>query len=393
MKRSRPIQTGHVYRKGPSWILQWREDVRTAEGKLERKKFHRRLAPLVDEEGKRITKREADRIAWEQVLSKLNQISVYATSLATVEEFWKKKFEPEHIASLKPAGQRHYKYCERKIMPELGPVALREVSHDHVLTLCRHLATESGGALGTQSVLHIRNALSGMFRHALAVGFLTGDNPARGVRLPPMKRKQQQALSFSDAQRLIAAYPSPVKEMVHTSLLTSMNVAELAALRVKHVNLNDEPAMIDGEILPAYSVMVRENYYEGKYSSVKTSARRRIVPLVPQLIVSLMAMIATNCVQGPETHLFQNKVGGVINYHNLARRVLRPFAEKLGITGVSWHVFRRSTATWAELIEMPMSERTAIMGHASGQMTMHYTQADIARRREYLVKMQARLVQ
>ena len=389
MRRARPIQQGHVFKKGPSWFLQWREDVRTPDGNVTRQKFTRRLAPA-RLAGKQITQREAERLAWEQVLSKLNQVAIYPQSLATIAEYWQGKFEPEHIAQLKPAGQKHYKWCATHILPAIGTQTMRETSRDTLRTFC---LDKSRAGLGSQSITHLRNALSALFRHAIEARHITGDNPARGFRVPQVTHRPARALSFADAQRLMNAYPAPVKQMVHTSLLTSLNIAELAALRVKHLNLTDAPAQLDAEVIPPYSLIVRENYYEGQYSTVKTAARRRTVPLVPALVVSLLALIATNPAQGSEAHVFQNRRGGAINYHNLARRTLKPIADRLGIAGVSWHVFRRSTATWAELIDMPLSERIAVMGHASGTMTMHYTQPDIERRRQYLDEMQHKLIQ
>ena len=40
---------------------------------------------------------------------------------------------------------------------------------------------------------------------------------------------------------------------------------------------------------------------------------------------------------------------------------------------------------------MPMSEKQALLGHRKAMMTLHYTQADIERRRTYLAEMERQL--
>ncbi|MCS7261047.1 MAG: hypothetical protein NZ765_09730, partial [Anaerolineae bacterium] len=124
MERRRPIQRGYLYRKGPSWYLQWREDVRCEDGRIERRKFKARIAPATGPGA--VSRREAERIAWHEILSRLNAVSLFPASLATVREFWEHRFEPEVVANLKPGGQKHYAWCKRVILSHIGDMRLRE---------------------------------------------------------------------------------------------------------------------------------------------------------------------------------------------------------------------------------------------------------------------------
>lgn len=380
MERRRPLQRGYLYRKGPSWILQWREDVRTEDGRIERRKFKARIAPATGPGA--VSRREAERIAWQEILSRLNTVSLFPASLATVSEFWQQRFEPEVVANLKPGGQKHYAWCKRVILAEIGDMRLREVTHEHVAHLVRRLI-ESGRSV--QTALHMRNAVSALFRHAAVVGAFTGANPAQGVRLPPMRRKEKPALTYAQVARLLMAYPSPVREMVYLAAMTSLNVAEMLALRWRDLNLTDEPAIRDAELLPPRSLRVREQFYRGKFCTLKAGARRRIVPLTTQLVRMLEDWRSMTAWHREEDLVFANRRGGPQWETNLARRVLRPIAQKvLGVDWVSWHVFRHTTATWTEDVGMPMSDRRALMGHARATMTLDYTRDDIERRRRYL---------
>jgi hypothetical protein len=106
MARRRGQKNGHLYKKGPSWILRWREDVRTASGDLQRGRFSRTIGPATGPD--KLTRKEAERQAWSEVLEKLDNVTIHPQSLATVKEFVSAKFEPEWIWALKPAGKKHY---------------------------------------------------------------------------------------------------------------------------------------------------------------------------------------------------------------------------------------------------------------------------------------------
>jgi len=384
MERRRPLQRGYLYRKGPSWMLQWREDVRTEDGRILRKKFKARIAPAAGPGA--VSRREAERIAWREILARLNQASLFPASLATVREFWEQRFLREVVANLKPAGQKHYDWCATHILAHLGELRLREVTHEHVSRMIRAVI-ESGRSV--QTAVHLRNAVSALFRHATVVGAYSGPNPAQGVRTPPMRRKEKPALTWEQFARLMMAYPSPVREMVYLAAMTSLNVAEMLGLRWRDLNLTDEPAVRDSELLPPYSLRVRGQYYRGQFCTPKTSSRRRIVPLTPQLVRMLTEWQQMTPFRGEDDLVFANRRGRPHSDTLLARRVLRPIAQKvLGVDWVSWHVFRHTTATWTEAVGMPLSERRALMGHARVGMTLDYTRDDIERRRQYLERIE-----
>jgi hypothetical protein len=51
--------------------------------------------------------------------------------------------------------------------------------------------------------VHIRNAISAVFKHAKLKHAYTGDNPVPGVRMPEMNRKEAHALGFDTARQLL----------------------------------------------------------------------------------------------------------------------------------------------------------------------------------------------
>lgn len=384
MARRRGQQKGYVHRQGDVWYLAYREDALDENGRLTRIRRNVRIAAA-----KEVSKREAQRIAGE-ILRKVDEQAVMPLSLITVGEFIERRFKPDVTWALKHAGKKHYDYILGKhVVPALGDVRLREVGTDEVQALVKQ-KIEAGYSV--QTAVHIRNAISAVFSHAKLKRAYSGDNPAQGVRLPEMSRKESHALSFKMGRDLLLALPPTVRTMSLLSMTTGMNVAELLALRWKRINLTDEIAIVGAEVLKPCSLAVRENYYRGQFGSVKAKSRRRDVPLSQSVVTALMELRAASAYSGSEDLVFATRNGTPLSERNLLRRVLKPAGEQLGAPWLSWHVFRHTHATLGEQIGMALSDRQAQMGHGDVRMTMHYTHSDINRRRRSIEEMTDRLV-
>ena len=261
MARKRGQQRGYVHRQGSWWYVAFREDALDKEGKLVRVRRNQRIA-----DAKEVSKREAQRIA-RDILNRVDEQAQQPASLATVQEFIENRFEPDVIWALKPAGKKHYNYILNKhVIPGIGDLRLRNVTNDDIQALVK-LKIEKGYSV--QTAVHIRNAVSAVFNHAKLKRAYSGDNPAVGVRVPEMTRKETQSLSFEAGRAVLAILPSPVREMALLSITTSLNVAEMLGLRWKRVNLSAQLQVVSGQVLQPCTLAVRENY------SVESSDRSR----------------------------------------------------------------------------------------------------------------------
>lgn len=389
MTKQRPIQTGHVYRRGPSWFVQYREDTRDAAGAVIRRKRKEKLAPVTLPDGRAITKREAERIAYERILAPLNQLATHAGSLYTIEEYWQRIFRPAHDAGLKAAGRRHYDYLAGRILENFGAVALRDLKAEHIQTFLADLA---GAGIGAQTARHYRNAISALYRFAIARGDHPGPNPAAAARAPRIGlRGHREALTLWEAHTLCHALPEPVATAARLSVLTSLTAGEVFGLDRYHVNIEPEPIIRAWGILPPFTLIVAQTVYAGALDTPKAERRRRLVPLTPALADQLALVLATAPRQEPEAPLFQGAHGARVDYHNLQNRTLRPLTSKLFGRAIGWHALRRTAATLTELAGMPLSERQALLGHAAPQMTLYYSVADLDRRRPYLTAIETAL--
>ena len=87
-------------------------------------------------------------------------------------------------------------------------------------------------------------------------------------------------------------------------MTTSLNVAEMLALRWKWVNLTGEAKIVSGQFLQPYTLAVRETYYRGEFGSVKARSRRRDVPLSRGVVEALACIRARSAFTGPEDLVF-----------------------------------------------------------------------------------------
>ena len=141
-----------------------------------------------------------------------------------------------------------------------------------------------------------------------------GDNPAQGIRMPEMQRKETHALSFDPGRDVL-------------------------------LHLTGEPALLGGEVLQPHTLVVRENFYRGKFGSVKAKSRRRAVPLSRSVVEALVSLRARGKFTGPDDLVFASREGTPLNENKLPRRIIKPVAVKLGIPWLSGHVFRIGMAS------------------------------------------------
>lgn len=365
MARRRGQRKGYVYEKSGSWVLQWREDVRSAGGTIDRHKFARVIAPAKGAGA--VSKRQAQRIAWEDVLAKLDTASLRPQSLATVADFVKAKFEPEVVWSLKATGgQPHYKYLlEKHVLPAIGALRLRDVTLAHI----QKLIAQRYPKYSVQTLVHIRNCVSAVFRHAKACQWYAGDLPTEGLRLPEMRRKERRALGREQAAAIITALRSPYRELAFLLATTGLRIGEACGLRWKRVNFE------------LGTLEIRESYIKGKWSTTKNENSVRLLPL-PAAVAPLLARLKQRAhLVGPNDPVFITTHGNPCDAATTAEKFLKPVARELGMPWVSWHSLRHTAATFADQAGLSVAERKRILGHGTDRMAMHYSHADLEKTR------------
>src|ERR1035438_7135187 len=156
---------------------------------------------------------------------------------------------------------------------------------------------------------------------------------------------------------------SPCFEAVLWSCTSSPNYAEMAAVRWRRVNLTDQPTLADGRNLPSYTAAIREDYYGGEFSSTKTEARNRLIPLAPTLVKALTALKARSRFHGPDNLAFCDHRGKPLHKDTMDYK-LEKASKQAGIPQTRWHSLRRYFATQSDRLGMPQQDRQRTLGHS-----------------------------
>jgi integrase len=416
MARRRLQQKGELTNSGGYWRLRWHEDHINADGECKRG-WSRSVCIGPSEGPGALTRKQAQRFAWDNFLSRLDQNNRTPQSIMTVREFVDRKFLPEHVVYLKRSGREHYESQlpfvldgvpdkkrgrggktrfgpgeERPVIHRrfgIGDTRLRDVRREDAQRL---VGTMLDRGYSVQAAKHVKTVISAIYTHALEEDWFSGRNPAQGVRLPEMVRATPHALSFDQLSNLLPVLTPRVRAMVFMASLTSMNIAEICGLRWKRLNLRADPIIMDAELLPAFTAAVREQYYKGEYGSEKAKARRRNVPLPVWLVAALVELKKRDHWVGPEDPVFAGASGKPVCENAIVQRHLKPAGEKLDMPWLSWHDLRRTFATLADADKMSIGERKELMGHARAEQTLAYTHTPNEQARRVLEALSDRLV-
>src|SRR5215472_14844079 len=206
MTRIRLQQSGDLYLQGGFWKLRWRQEAIDANGSVERH-CHKPTVIGLATGPHGVTKEEAQRIAWENLLSWPKLDEQPRQSQQTIREFVEKVFIPEHVAIKAASGRTHFRAILKHVLtpeevdrvfhvdastsntklkavpnwPYLGSIRLANTRPEDVQRL---IAAAVAHGYSAQTVKHIRNVVGAIFNHARKGQCFTGDNPAGPVTLP-----------------------------------------------------------------------------------------------------------------------------------------------------------------------------------------------------------------
>lgn len=388
MARKVGVQKGSLVKRGPSWLVKFREYAKDENNQPVVIPRCERIGPRVGPGA--LTKADAQREANRLYLDDINRRNLKPSSSMLLKDFIETKFQLQVVQKKKASGRKHYNYIlEAFVVPAIGSRRLCDVDVDAIETLVSSVRADG---YAWQTAMHCQTCVSRIFRLAKKLKLYQDENPACGVDAgdKPIQRKRP-GYTFQQAALVLNRMRSPEKQMAKLSIATSMNVAEMCGVRLKWCNFTGEIAIVEGEVLGPYCVGVRENYYEGEYGTLKAGKRLRNVPLPADLAAELAAFAAASKFHGPEDPLFSSRNGTPVDQHNISNRRFAPLTLRLGFP-VTWHGFRRAHSTFVgTLTDVSIEDRQATMGHADAKMTLHYSIADVERRRAIPERILAKL--
>ena len=244
-------------------------------------------------------------------------------------------------------------YLKKHVRPRWAATPIAEIKALEILDWLKSLtlAPKTRGHVG--ALLHM------LFERAMLWGLLDVQrNPMELVKLKGTSKrsKKPQILTPEKFQELVSVLREPYKAMVIVAMCTGMRVSEVLALRWEHIDFD------------AGSMMVQQGVVNGRIGKVKTEASNDEIPLDLAFAQILLSF------KGDRTNglVFPSPVtGGCFYAGMIQQQILKPAAQKIGLPGVGWHVFRHTYRSFLDETGAPIGVQQKLMRHSNVATTMN----------------------
>jgi integrase len=360
----RRYQRGSVRKKNGNYVLRYRDDCITPDGKAERPQKSVILGVVSGFRGKNEARKAADRI-----MQEVNRAAPRPQVTVTLGEFWAEHFKPNVVEKMKLNTRDMYQLLwKNHIAPALERERMRDITGLHIDRL---LSNKYKQGYASQTVLHLRSVLSKMFKTAIKWRWLV-DNPASEIEAPPPRvKRQQRALSAEEVSLLFQHLEDPARVIVMIGVMTGLRIGEILGLRV--------------EDLDCGTLHVRRSWCRGHAGGTKNGKDREL-PVPPFLGDALRAY----CAQRPTTGwLFTGESGKPLSDRNLIQRHVYPITQRLGIPHFSWHSLRHTFSTLGgNEGSIPTLVMKQLLGHSRLSTTDRYMHELAGPKREAVQKIE-----
>lgn len=198
------------------------------------------------------------------------------------------------------------------IRPRWGNVQVGQVTHSEVQ------AWIAGLRLAPASVRKVHRVFSQVLKAAVKDGRVAR-NVAEGISLPRVQQPEKRYLTHAQVEQLAVLVGDDWRLLVLFLAYTGLRWGEVAALKVKRIDLLRRRVIVSESVSPVKGAMT--------WGSTKGHERRE-VPLPRFLVREIEKQIQD---KGPESLLFTGPRGAVLRSQTFQRAALNTAAEKLGI--------------------------------------------------------------
>ena len=219
----------------------------------------------------------------------------------------------------------------------------------------------------------LRNLMSGIFTKAMEWDLWKGDNPVARVTVGRKKTaRPHHKLTIEQTRDVLMALPGDARLICEVALYCTLRISEVLGIQWKHVDFRRGV------------IQVRQRFYRGDLDTVKSERSARDVPM-GEIAADLAAIYPgvgheEEYVFAVRTHTAREKKPRILrDDRGINQHFLRPAAIAQGVyyVGFGFHAFRREAVT--ELAKMAGANQAQRMaGHSRADMSLHYTQADLA---------------
>jgi integrase len=323
MSSSRQHQRGHIFLKGATWYLRYRQYEIGSDGK---EHLIQRCHKLAVNAGRFRSKRAVKTLA-DEFLAPLNNGTVTSESAMSVVEFWDDRYLPFITAQKRPSTVNGYRNMWKRYLKDRLALPLRDFRTAECEKLLQLIALEYD--LSSTTLKHVKHLLSGIFRYAIRTGALNGANPVQAACIPQSRLgKSTHAYTLDEIHKMLQVLPQPSRAVVAIAAFAGLRKGELRGLR---------PGDYDGTSLKVLRAAWRSHLNDPKGKRGKGA-----VPLIPTAANILDDYLAT---AKPRNYIFETLRGGPADLEGMVRKVIRPTLAAASLPWHGLHAFRRGLAT------------------------------------------------
>ena len=246
------------------------------------------------------------------------------------------------------------------VLPALGSHAVGRITKATVRQFIAGLEAKGAGP-GT-----IRNVVRNVLKPILDVAVddqMIRTNPCVGVRLPTSHREEMLFLTPEQIADLADAITPPYGLLVTFAAYTGLRAGEIAALRVKHLDL------MRGRVTVSESVAEVAGHGP-VYGPTKTYAIRTLT--LPRFLRDPLAAHIADRGHDPDAFVFQAPDGGPLRHGNFYGRHFKPAVRQAlppTLHGLRFHDLRHTCASLLIAMNENPKAVQAYIGHSSIQVT------------------------
>jgi integrase len=338
-------------RKGPHvWEFRWYDPNGTLRSKL--------LGTVEQYSTKQDAQRAADALRLE-INSELPK-AVPTTVATLIDRYLNDEVEMGRLAY---ATRRSYTTnLKNWVKPKWGTQFLEQVRTMGVELWLKDLP------LAPKTKVHVRNVLHVLYECAIRWELIK-DNPISRVRQGGARRADPEIMSVPEFHALLSEIKQgPYRVMVILAGCLGLSRSELTGLRWSDFNWHEATLRIERGIV---------NNHVG---NTKTQARRKPVPLAPELIRILQEWRGQTPYSDNSDWVFASSYkSGVLPYwpDSVLKRIIQPAAKRAGLLKVvGWHTFRHSYSCLLRANHTDVKVQQELLRHSNIATTMNvYTQA------------------
>lgn len=198
-----------------------------------------------------------------------------------------------------------------------------------------------------------------IFRKAVSLELIDRD-PCRAVKAPRVERKEMGFLEAGEASRLLDASSGGLRPLFAVAAYAGLRLGEIISMQWGDIDFDRNIIRVNRSWRP-----------ESGFTSPKTPASRRSVPMIKSLEVMLWKHYLDSGKPGPDSLVFPNSQGKPRDRHRLSGCCFQETLQRAGLKRIRFHDLRHTFASL--MIESGCDPKTlqVIMGHSSIGVTMN----------------------